>query len=174
MGFTNTGEDVDDLIKEQVDEETKTYQKWINGKSQTTPIETKVFNIKVRGETSPRFVEGWFVDGRPLRKIKRLENQYYSRKWTTLDPSRLRLPILSLMKSKTIHDANKAIDKLTTPSQNILLIDHKGTIAYRASGTGVVRKHLKVSLSLYTQKTTSGFIGKTPTKECVYKAKHIF
>lgn len=122
--FTNTGEDVDDYLRE----------------SPETSFTTKTFRIRVKGEKTPREVTSAFTANGPISERDNLGKDLYSRQWLPLKPGMLRLPTVQFMRTRTVEEFDKAVDSMVIPSQNILMMTHAGDMGYRMSGTGVVRK----------------------------------
>lgn len=139
--FTNTGEDVDDYLKEQLDETGAAYlatkdeqgEHWRN-------VEKKTFEIKVRGESEPRKIEGLFTHRGPMSKRAGLGDGMYSRQWLPLKDGMLRLPTMALPRAQSVEALNRALDDMRTPAQNVVFVDGEGNMGYRVSGTGVLRK----------------------------------
>ena len=139
--FTNTGEDVDNILKEEI--EGDFYRdRAPDGKLIWRPLIKKEFPIRVKGEAKPRMVEGLFTHRGPLFQDALLGDAFYSRQWLALNANLLRLPISKLILGKSIVDVHSAIDDLKIPSQNVLILDRLGNMSYRTSGTGIVRGHI--------------------------------
>ena len=140
--FTNTGEDVDDLLLETLDAEQKNYLDWDEqGDSYWHPIQKKEFSIKVKGEDQERKIEGLFTRRGPLAQRQYLGEEYYSRQWLALKAESYSLPILPMIQSGSIDEFFTAVDGFRIPSQSILIMDRSGKMAYRASGTGIRRMY---------------------------------
>lgn len=122
--FTNTGEDVDDYLLVDASE----------------PLETKTFAIKVKGEDEPRRIHAQFSKYGPVAERMHLGAGLYARQWLPLKPGMLRLPTVQFMKTTDVADFDRAVDSMVIPSQNVLVMDHKGDMGYRMSGTGVKRQ----------------------------------
>ena len=153
--FTNTGEDVDDLLAETINTDQTKYQDWDDqGQKIWRTLITKKFQIKVKGEDKPRTIQAKFTHRGPLKKDRYSGEGYYSRQWLALKPEVLRLPIKDLISMRTWDEVHKAIDNLSIPSQNILLMDRKGQMTYRNCGTGIFR-----ALSVKTPKVQDAFDG---------------
>lgn len=138
--FTNTGEDVDDYLRETLSDDGSSYlAKREGGEDIWMPVLEKTFAISVKDEQRPREVVGRFTHRGPMATRDHLEGEY-SRQWAPLKPGVLRLPITNLMTASTIDDAFAAIDGMRTPAQNILIMNRAGRMAYRVSGVGVKRR----------------------------------
>jgi penicillin amidase len=136
--FTNTGEDVDDYLAETLSEDGNSYLNFDLGKESWLPVRKKSFEIKIRGQ-EPRKIEALFTHRGPLSRVKSLNSGWYSRRWLVLDSKSIGLPVVSLNRSRNWLELNLAIDRLTVPSQNILVADRSGNVGYRLSGRGIRR-----------------------------------
>lgn len=138
--FTNVGEDVDDLLEEEINPEGTKYA-YANGGSgkQWQDIEITTVPIEVKGDR-PHQLQVRKTHRGPLVEMPAGSGKFYSRQWLPLKPGRLGLPTLDLNRAKNWNDLNAAADRFAAPAQNILIMDRKGNIGYRASGTGVVRE----------------------------------
>lgn len=122
--FTNTGEDVDDYLRESPD----------------APVTFKTFQIRVKGEPKPREITSAFTERGPVAERANLGRNLYARQWLPLKPGMLRLPTVQFMRTRNVDEFDRAVDSMVIPSQNILVMTHTGDMGYRMSGTGVVRK----------------------------------
>jgi penicillin amidase len=138
--FTNVGEDVDDLLEEKLDTSGTRYLAGKkNGREEWRDLEVVTDSIKVKGKASVA-LEVRRTHRGPLIELPTGSGKFFSRQWLGLVPGMLRLPSRELATVKDWGDFNEAVDKFTLPAQNILMMDRKGNIGYRSSGTGVVRK----------------------------------
>lgn len=139
--FTNTGEDVDDWLIENVDMEKKTYMVHkSDGSAVATPLLERNFVIEVKGK-GPYHGTSLATHRGPLKKIEwGGKATYASRQWIALFAEMLRLPSEALDRSRNWDEFNQAIDQMRTPSQNVVFMDRQGAIGYRTSGTGVMRR----------------------------------
>ncbi len=137
--FTNTGEDVDDLLQETLSPDRKRYLAGTDahGLPLWREIEQRPYQIEVH-DAEP--VEGVaeFTQRGPLARRPHLEG-YYSRQWLGFQRGVLRLPAIALNRAHTWESANAAIDTLRIPAQNVLIADASGNLGYRVSGTGIER-----------------------------------
>jgi penicillin amidase len=139
--LTNTGEDVDDLLEEQLSEDGRHYLAGVtaDGREEWRPIHLEPLSIKVKGEAEPRRLLARFTHRGPLSQRSWLkESAAYSRQWLPLKDGVLRLPIYGLARS--LEEFDQVLDDMRTPSQNVLVMNRKGDILYRASGSGVIRR----------------------------------
>jgi penicillin amidase len=139
-GFTNTGEDVDDLIEEEISEDGKNYRDYDEaGQEIWRPIEVSEFLVNAKGKEirgqRKRTSRG------PIVREGLAEGKAYSRRWLNLSPAKLTLPTKALMGAKNWEEFNAAIDEFTVPSQNVIFMDRQGNMGYRTSGFGVQREH---------------------------------
>jgi penicillin amidase len=138
--FTNVGEDVDDLLEEKLDVSGTRYLAAIkNGQEIWREISISADSIKVKGASSVP-VEIRRTHRGPLLELPAGSGKFYSRQWLGLVPGRLGLPSRELATVRDWTTFNAAIDHFTLPAQNIVMMDRKGNIGYRASGTGVIRR----------------------------------
>lgn len=137
--FTNVGEDVDDLLEEELDPTSTKYAAGI-GKSgkHWRDIETTTVYIPVKGAQAHELKVRKTHRG-PLFELPANSGKFYTRQWLPLKAGRIGLPTLDLNRAQNWTDLNAAADRFTAPAQNMLIMDRMGNIGYRASGTGVVR-----------------------------------
>ncbi len=137
--FTNTGEDVDDFLKEKLSEDGKRYVSGLDGAGAPlwADIEVRTYEISVRGG---EVVTGQarFTHRGPLAQREYMGEAYYSRQWLPLQPGMLRIPT-KVTRAKSWDELNIALDQMRVPAQNVVMVDHQGMIGYRVSGTGVKR-----------------------------------
>ncbi|MEY4630009.1 MAG: hypothetical protein RIQ81_129 [Pseudomonadota bacterium] len=138
--FTNVGEDVDDLLEERLDASgTKYLAARTNGNEEWRAVEVTSELVKVKGAPAVT-IEVRKTHRGPLIELPAGSGKFYSRQWLGLIPGRLGLPSRELASVKDWNDFNSAADHFTLPAQNMLMMDRKGNIGYRASGTGVIRR----------------------------------
>lgn len=135
-GFTNVGEDVDDLLEEKVSDDHQRYLAAVDGGQEDwRPIQRETRRIPVRfGDDAEVTVLA--THRGPLAE---LAGKWYSRQWLPLRPGRLHLPI-DQMRAASWEALNAALDRMTVPAQNVIAVDRAGNLGYRASGTGVIRR----------------------------------
>lgn len=140
--FTNTGEDVDDLIEEELSKDGAYYADF-NAQDEKVwlPIEKRQVRLAVRGEEQERSYVLNYTKRGALLDFKELPGRHYSRQWLALFKGKLSLPTVSIMRASTLASIDRAIDQMTIPGQNIVVMNRKSEILYRASGTGVLKKH---------------------------------
>jgi penicillin G amidase len=137
--FTNVGEDVDDLLLEKVDADEKTYLAEVKGGQEAwKPIRSVEKAIAVKGRP-PKTVTALFTHRGPLAKRASLGGAWASRQWLALKDGVLGFSV-NLNRAKSIDEMNAALDKMRIPAQNVVIADRTGDLAYRTSGTGVIRK----------------------------------
>ncbi|MCK6547146.1 penicillin acylase family protein [Myxococcota bacterium] len=137
-GFTNVGDDVDDVLWEKVsDDEQRYLEKVVDGQEIWAPIERKTSTILVKDAPAEEHT-ALFTHRGPLQKDP-IFGRWASRQWLPLKPGMLRFPA-SLNRAKSWEELNAAIDAFTVPAQNVVVADRAGNIGYRASGTTVLRK----------------------------------
>jgi len=139
-GFTNTGEDVDDLIEEEISEDGKSYLDFDDADKEIwKPIEVTDYAVKVKGNEirgqRKRTARG------PIVREDIAKRKAYSRRWLNLAPDRLKLPTRMLMSAKNWDEFNTAVDSFKVPSQNVIFMDRVGNMGYRTSGFGVKREY---------------------------------
>lgn len=130
--FTNVGEDVDDLLIEQLSPDEKSY---LAAPDVWKPLRTVTSTIVVK-DAAPVYVTARFTERGPLQN--RLYAGWTARRWLVFEPGMLRLPY-GIARSKNWDELNAALDQMKAPAQNVLMIDRAGNIGYRASGTGIVK-----------------------------------
>jgi penicillin amidase len=137
--FTNTGEDVDDYLSETLSDDGNKYLTFEGGKEVWRPVLKQPIEVKVRGQESVKD-EALFTHRGPLARVKNLGDGWYSRRWIALDSHSIGLPVVALNRAQNWEELNSAIDRLTLPSQNVLMADRKGNVGYRVSGRGIRRQ----------------------------------
>ncbi|MBI4820161.1 MAG: penicillin acylase family protein [Deltaproteobacteria bacterium] len=150
--FTNVGEDVDDWLRERVSEDGKQYLASIraDGSEEWRAIESSDEVIRIRGapEVTVKalrthrgpLVEPTHPARRPGGPFAMLGTEhYYSRQWLGSQPHMIHLPV-ELNRAGSIEAMMTALDAMTLPAQNVLMADRSGRLAYRASGTTVIRR----------------------------------
>ncbi len=141
--FTNVGEDVDDLLEETISADGTKYlagprdSAASNGNWQA--IEIKTVEIPVKGNAHHKLTVRKTHRG-PLMEIPEGSGKFYSRQWLPLKPGRIGIPTLDLNRATNWDELNAAADRFTVPAQNVLIMDRRGNIGYRATGTGVIRE----------------------------------
>jgi penicillin amidase len=134
--FTNVGEDVDDLLIEQVSADETLYLADRNdGVEVWKPIARVEKTIPIRGGRMEK-VTALFTHRGPLAKRG---ERWCSRQWLPFKEGMLRFPML-INRATSWEEMNAALDRMPAPAQNVLVVDRRGDIGYRASGTGVVRR----------------------------------
>jgi len=138
-GFTNLREDVDDLLKETLNDKKTAYlDKNKSGKTIWKPIKKLTDTIKVK-HSEDVSVEVWRTHRGPLSQKKYLGEDYYSRQWLGFFPQKIRIATIKLNRAKDWEDFNKALDVMLVPAQNVVMADRHGNIGYRSSGQGIIR-----------------------------------
>lgn len=134
--FTNVGEDVDDYLLEEV--EGDRYVAAVeDGEKVWKAIEERPYEIRVRGGEPVKGVARFTHRG-PLSERPHLTG-LYSRQWLPLKEGVLDFAS-RLNFATTWEEANAALDRMAVPAQNVLVMDRRGNLGYRASGTGVIRR----------------------------------
>lgn len=138
--FTNVGEDVDDLLIETLSADGTRYLASRQGAREVwAPITTVTSTIIVKGEASipvtARFTERGPLVPCPLGS----EVGTCARHWLAFEAGLLRLPP-GIMRARSWEEMNRALDDMRMPAQNVLMIDRRGGMGYRTSGTGVERR----------------------------------
>ncbi|RMH00440.1 MAG: penicillin acylase family protein [Deltaproteobacteria bacterium] len=139
-GFTNVGEDVDDLVEETLSEDGTHYVDHYaeDGTPVWRPVEVRRHEIRVKGG-DPVVVESRHTRRGPLVEVR---GRTYSRMWLPLrrDPSLAGLWTVHLADARTLEEADRALDRFRTPAQNVTIVDTAGNVLYRTTGTGVIRR----------------------------------
>jgi penicillin G amidase len=139
--FTNVGEDVDDLLEEEISADGKSYvHSVVGGKKVFKPIREQPYTIEVRGGDPVQGIAKFTHRGPLLERSALGKDRMVSRQWLGFFTSRLRLPILEVNQARSWEEMNKALDKSLSPAQSVLVADNRGNVGYRMSGSGVRRK----------------------------------
>ncbi len=139
-GFTNSMEDVDDNLKEEISDDGKLYvDKITKGQKEFLPVEEKEFFIKVRGHADVT-VRARFTKRGPLSRPEHLPAGEYSRQWLVYQRGVARLPLLEIAAATNWTEFNRAFDDMGTPAASVFYLDRQGNMGYRLSGRGVTRK----------------------------------
>lgn len=137
--FTNSLEDVDDLLEEELSADGKSYAVITKGKKTFQPIREKEYEIRVRND-KPVLGIARFTHRGPLLNYASLgKDRNFSRQWLGFFPERMGLPVRGLNQAKSLEDMDKAIDRFQAPAQSILIADNDGNLEYRLSGSGVIK-----------------------------------
>jgi penicillin G amidase len=120
--FTNVGEDVDDLLIEP----------------SPPPIVRTVTSTIIVKNGAPIHVTARFSPRGPIEERPWVKGPS-SRRWLAFEPGMLRLPS-KLISSKSWGELNEALDEMRVPAQNVLMVDRRGNVGYRTSGTGILRR----------------------------------
>nr|QEO74279.1 hypothetical protein [uncultured bacterium] len=138
--FTNTGEDVDDLLAERLNDDQSQYlDTEADGREVWRPVVRQKFEVKIAGAPSKEGT-ALFTRRGPLVQRKALGDGYYSHQWLGLNERVLRLPLLKINRARDWDEFNRAFDDLLVPAQHVLFMDRRGNMGYRASGVGVRRR----------------------------------
>ncbi len=126
-GFTNLYTDVEDLYRETI----------VDGRAARgagfEPVAVRVETIPVRGGPAERLEVKETSHG-PLVKPD------LALKWTALDPSTLRLPIVAIDRSGSREEFDRALDRFLGPAQNVIWASADGHIGWRATGLIPLRR----------------------------------
>lgn len=134
--FTNTGEDVDDFLLEQVvDGRLRTEQP--DGTERWESLEERPSVIHVRDGADVAVVSRWSSRG-PLVEVEGLGP--VSHQWLPFLHPKPGLPTVRLNRADSWEALNAALDDFTFPAQNVVVADRAGDLGYRTSGTGVLRQ----------------------------------
>src|SRR5262249_47305798 len=114
--FTNTGEGVDDYLKETLSGDGAQY---LRRPGEWAKVDHKPFAIKVRGEAAPRTIVASFTERGPLAPRPHLGSDQYARQWLPLKPGMLRLPTGRIMRAKSLAELDAAFDAMAAPAQNV-------------------------------------------------------
>jgi penicillin amidase len=138
-GFTNVGEDVDDLVLETVSDDGARYVERFDasGAPEWAPVRVVTSTIVVR-DAAPVVVRARWTSRGPVSGREGLVGQL-ARRWLPLVPGMLHFPP-RLGRGRTIEAMNAALDAMSVPAQNVLMLERGGRIGYRASGTGIRRR----------------------------------
>lgn len=137
--FTNVGEDVDDLLLEQLSPDGEQYLASAdNGEEAWKPVVKRSHTIEVRGG-EPVKLSSLHTHRGPLVKRTVLGEGWYSRQWLPYQEGMIRLPV-NYNRAKNFQEMNDALDEFRVPAQNVVVVDREGNVGYRASGTGIQRK----------------------------------
>jgi len=139
-GFTNTGEDVDDLLEETISPDGQNYlAAGTLENPQWEPIIRKMSVVRIKGGGEQK-VEAKFTRRGPLQKYDGSSDKLYSRQWLGLRDGLLRIPISRLNASQSWEEINAVLDNMKLPAQNVMIADRNGNLGYRVAGTGPLRQ----------------------------------
>lgn len=138
--FTNAREDVDDYLTETISADGNRYVSHYKNKQPVWQnIIRKKHTIHIRHH-EPHTTIIQSTHRGPLTQLNKNPISMASHQWLALKPGMLRLATIAVNQAKNWQQMNLALDRLKSPAQNVLVMDKKGNIGYRASGTGVIRK----------------------------------
>lgn len=136
--FTNTGEDVDDLLPETMSPDHTQYLARLDGETEVwAPLITRTATIEVKDQR-PVTVTVVSTHRGPLLTREGLIVDH-TRQWLPLKPGMLRVPV-GLLHARSWEELNQVLDGMRSPAQNVVMLDRAGNIGYRTSGTGIVRR----------------------------------
>jgi penicillin amidase len=137
--FTNVGEDVDDLLLEQLSPDGEQYLASVeNGEEVWQKVKKREHVIKIKDGGEEKLYSLHTHRG-PLVQRAALGDGWYSRQWLPYLEGTVRLPVKYNL-AKSLEEIDAALDEFKAPAQNVLIVDKKKNIMYRASGTGIQRK----------------------------------
>jgi penicillin amidase len=143
-GFTNTGPDVQDLYLEQIDPAKPTHYKTPTGwqafgtRTETIAVKGKpdVTHVVRSTRHGPVISDAQAVHGEVLD----LSRFVLALRWTALDPNnRTLVGGVKAQQAKSVADLLTAYGDNHSPTQNIVMADTQGHIAYKAAGRVPVR-----------------------------------
>jgi penicillin G amidase len=137
-GVTNTGPDVQDLYRLQLNPENPHQylymDQWINAE-----VISEQFQVK--GEAEPREFEVLITRFGPvISDVVDLETPL-SLRWTALDGTKEFEAFLGFMHAKNWDDFTTALENFMSPTQNFVYADREGNIGYRANGLIPIRRN---------------------------------
>lgn len=126
-GFTNLGQDVQDLYRETIQGE------GVVRRGGVEPLVTRVETIAVRGSAPESLVVRESSHG-PLVKDD------LALRWAILDPGVVRVPTASFMLAADEAELQAACDSFVAPGQNVVWATKDGSIGWRATGLVPIRR----------------------------------
>jgi len=143
-GFTNTGPDVQDLYLEQIDPAKPTHYKTPTG---WQAFGTRTETIAVKGKPDVTHVVRSTRHGPVISDAQALHGEVLdlsrfvlALRWTALDPNnRTLVGGVKAQQAKSVADLLTAYGDNHSPTQNIVMADTQGHIAYKAAGRVPVR-----------------------------------
>jgi penicillin amidase len=139
-GVTSLGEDIDDLLVEQLSPDGASYlAEAAEGREVWRPLLRKSSPVRIRG-AAERTVLSQATHRGPLLRRPELGDSAYSRQWLPLKEGTLRLPLIALAQARDWESFNTVMDGFTTPGVNVLWSDRRGNMGYRATGLTVERR----------------------------------
>ena len=124
---TNLEFDVQDLYREQIDEQTGRYQ--MSGQLHQAVLERDW--IAVKGG-KPLQADAWITAHGPV--FLNDEGHNYSLRWTAADAASVGFPFLTLNRARNWEEFNQALRTYSGPAQNFVYGDVDGNIGYHAAG----------------------------------------
>jgi penicillin G amidase len=135
-GFTNTGPDVQDLYRLELNPENP-HQYLYMGKWLDADI--IVEEIMVKGEDEPRQIEVMETHFGPvISNVVDLDIPF-SLRWTALEGTTEFEAIIEYMGASNWEEFTTALEKFKTPTQNMVYADREGNIGLRANGLIPIR-----------------------------------
>ena len=140
--ITNTQEDVDDLLLEELSDDGTQYVAEVHdGKKIWNKLESFQKTIKIKG-AADRLVTVRKTRRGPLVEQELFPGRQLSRQWIGLHPEFVGIPTIELNQAKNFAEFNAALDMLRIVALNFTMLDTLGNIGYRTSGVGVLRSNL--------------------------------
>jgi penicillin amidase len=139
-GLTNIGEDVESFVVEEIDWDTNKYVQRVEaGEKVWQALRAETYVVKVKGGTQEQ-KEFYYTSRGPVEENPYQKGQFLSRQWLPLFPGIARIPTLMINRATDWKSFNTAINSFMIPGQNVIYLDRKGNIGYRASGRALERK----------------------------------
>ncbi len=150
-GFTNTDADVADLVKVQVNPDNPEQYKAPNG---WRNFDRRKEIIRVKGGDSENIVLTGTIWGPLLEKP--LLGQAVAIHWTALQSSGVDLSLMDMESAETLEQALAVMNRSGGPTQNVVIADNQGHIAWTLMGHYPLRQGFDGSIS---QSWADGVIG---------------
>ncbi len=138
--LTNTMEDVDDLLIEELDSTGTQYRGFqLLDDKNFLPLEITTRTIKVRGAPDEIISIKKTIRG-PIIHRDEFPDVPLSRQWIGLHPKWLQIPMEALNTAKDWQSFNEALDHFQSIPLNFTMLDRENNIGYRVSGVGIKRR----------------------------------
>jgi penicillin amidase len=139
-GFTNTGEDIDDLVIEELSPDRGQYRAFApNVQTSWQPVLVEKAKLYPKGEPPIEIVTKATDIGPIIQETSGDKPTALSRHWLGLNSANLRIPSDEISAATNWQEFNQGVDEFRLPSQNIVYADRQRTIGYRTSGRGIFR-----------------------------------
>lgn len=141
-GFTNSYGDFGDAVILEVDPDDENHYRAPDGWRE---FSERTETIRIRGGEPREFTVRETIWGPVLGED--WKGRPYAAKWVAMDPQRVNVNLLDLMRADTIAQAVAIVESWGGPPQNVMLADDSGKVAWAMSGAIPLRSGVEHSVA---------------------------